>query len=126
MCKPERVPQRGSSKLNLLLVLVILGAIIFAVWKIIPPYIANYQLQDAMESESRFALNEIPKKTADDIREDVWQKVKELGVPAKREDIKVSVISGQVDISLDYTVPISLAVYQFDLSFHPHADNHTL
>jgi len=126
MRTPERLPQRGSSKLNLLFALVFVAAIIFAVWKIIPPYIANYQLQDAMESESRFALNEIPKKSVDDIREDVWQKVKDLGVPAKREDIKVSVVSGQVDISLDYTVPISLAVYQFDLSFHPHADNHTL
>ena len=34
--------------------------------------------------------------------------------------------NGSVDISLDYSVPIDLAVYQFTLQFHPHADNHTI
>jgi hypothetical protein len=29
-------------------------------------------------------------------------------------------------ISLDYSVPIDLQVYQFSLQFHDHADNHTI
>jgi len=126
MWTPERLPQRGSSKLNLLVTLVIMGAIVVGVWKMVPPYITNYQLQDAMQSEARFALSGTSKKTDDDIREAVWQKVNELGVPAKREDIKISLMNGQVDINLDYSVPVSLVVYEYVLSFHDHADNHTL
>jgi len=126
MCQPERNGERGGSKLKLLLALAFMGSMVFSAWKMIPPYFAKYQLQDAIESESRFALAAYPKKGDDDIREDVWKKMQELGIPAKREDIKLTVANGVVDISVDYTVPIDLAVYQFSLPFHLHADNHTI
>ncbi|MBZ5500831.1 MAG: DUF4845 domain-containing protein [Acidobacteriia bacterium] len=126
MCQPERTGERGGSKLKLLFALAVMGFMIFSAWRMIPPYFANYQLQDAMETESRFALAAYPKKGEDEIREDIWTKMKELEVPGKREDIKVSVVNGVVEISLDYSVPIDLAVYQFRIPFHPHADNHTI
>ena len=80
----------------------------------------------AVESESRFALTGYPKKSTEDIRNDVWKKAADLGIPAKEEDIRVVVSDGSVDIDLDYSVPIDLQVYQFTLQFHPHADNHTI
>jgi hypothetical protein len=126
MCQAERNGERGGSKLKLLFALAIMGSMVFAGWKMIPPYFADYQLQDAMQTESRFAMAAYPKKGEDEIREDIWKKVQELGIPAKREDIKLTVANGVVDISADYAVPIDLAVYQFSLSFHPHADNHTI
>ena len=126
MFQPDGIGERGGSRLNLLLALAIMGSMIFGAWKMIPPYFANYQFQDAIESESRFALTGYPKKTDDDIREDVWRKAKELDIPAKREDIKLNISNGVVEISLDYSVPIDLIVYQFSLHFHPHADNHTI
>lgn len=126
MIGPNRIAERGGSKLNLLLTFIILGSMIFAAVKVVPVYFANYQFQDAIESESRFALTGYPQKNENDVREDVWKKMQELGIPAKREDIRVSITQGRVEISLDYTVPIDLAVYQFALQFHPHADNHTI
>jgi len=122
----RRNSQRGGSKLNLVMTLAIMVAIVMAGWKMVPPYIANYQLQDALQDESRFALTGYPKKTDSDIRDDVAKKAKDLGIALKPDDVKVSVVSGEVDISLDYSVPVDLLVYQFALSFHPHADNHTL
>lgn len=118
--------EHGGSKLNLLITLVIMGAMIFAGVKVVPVYFANYQFQDAIQSESRFALTGYPKKGPEDIRDDVFKKAQELNIPAKREDIRVSVSNGAVDIGLDYSVPIDLRVYQFTLQFHPHADNHTI
>ncbi|HVB56333.1 MAG TPA: hypothetical protein VNE63_07890 [Candidatus Acidoferrales bacterium] len=118
--------QRGGSKLNLLVTLAIMGAMIFVAVKIVPVYFANYQIQDSIESESRFALSGYPKKSADDVRNDVLQKVQELGIPAQKDAIQVNMDNGSVSISLDYSVPIDLAVYQFTLQFHPHADNHTI
>lgn len=119
----RHVAERGGSKLNLMFALAIMGAMIVAGWKMIPPYFANYQFQDAIESESRFALSAYPKKSPDDILDDVSKKAQELGIQVNRQDIKLNVDRGVVDISLDYTVPVDLFVYQINLHFHPHADN---
>ena len=122
----DRHPERGGSRLNFLLTVVVLGSLAFIAVKIVPVYMANYQFQDSIESESRFALAGYPKKSIDDIRDDVFKKAEELGIPAKEEDIQVTVSTTNVDISLDYSVPIDLRVYQFTLQFHPHADNHSI
>jgi hypothetical protein len=126
MVRVDRMKQRGGSKTNLVVTLLVLGAMVFAAVKIIPVYFANFQLQDAIESESRFALTGYPKKSVDDIRDDVWRKVQDLGVPAQKEAIEVAVANGSVSIELNYAVPIDLSVYEFTLQFHPHADNHTI
>jgi hypothetical protein len=118
--------ERGSSKRNLIITLLILGSMVFAGVKVVPVYFDNYQFQDAIENESRFALTGYPKKSADDVRDDVWQKAQELSIPAQKDDIHVDMQNGSVSISLDYSVPIDLAVYQFTLQFHPHADNHSI
>jgi hypothetical protein len=126
MSQARHIGERGSSKLNLLLTLLVVGALAFSAIKIFPVYFANYQFQDAVETESRFALTGYPKRSIEDIRDDVWKKAQELGIPAKREDIRITVTNGAVEIGLDYSVPIDLKVYQFTLQFHPHADNHSI
>jgi hypothetical protein len=118
--------EHGGSKASLFLTLLVLGAMAFAMIKIVPVYFANYEFQDSIESESRFALTGYPKKTPDDVRNDIWTKAKELGIPAQKDSIKIAMDNGSVDIGLDYSVPIDLAVYQFTLQFHPHADNHSI
>jgi hypothetical protein len=118
--------QRGGSKMNFLLMVVVLGAMAFVAIKVIPPYFANYQFQDAIETESRFALSGYPKRSQDDIQDEVYRKAQDLGIPAKRDDVHVMIANNQVSISLDYTIPIDLNFYQFVLQFHPHADNHTI
>jgi hypothetical protein len=115
-----------SNKLNLIFTLAVLAMMLFAAVKIAPVYFANYQFQDSLESESRFALTGYPKKSADDVRDDIWKKAKELGIPADKDAIHVALDNGSVDLGLDYSVPIDLAFYQFTLQFHPHADNHTI
>lgn len=123
---PDQIGERGGSKLNFLVTVVILGAMGFAAVKIVPAYVANFQFQDAIQTESRFALSAYPKKSVEDIRDDVWKKAQELSIPATRDDIQVMVDNGSVDIGLNYAVPVDLAVYQFKLQFHPHADNHSI
>jgi hypothetical protein len=126
MALKHQSSDRGGAKLNLVLTLLILGAMLFAGFKVVPLYVANYEFQDSLESESRFALSGYPKKSPDDIRDDIYKKAQELGIPANKEDIKVNVANGSVDLSLDYAVPVDLSVYQLTLQFHPHADNHTI
>ena len=126
MARERKSRERGGSKGSLVLTLLVLGAMAFVAIKIAPVYFANYQFQDSIETESRFALTGYPKKGPEDVREDIWNKVKELGIPAEKDSIKVAMENGSVEIGLDYSVPIDLAVYQFTLQFHPHADNHSI
>ena len=118
--------QRGGSKLNLVLTLAVLGSMVFAAVKIVPVYFANYQFQDAMNSESRFALTGYPKRSANDVRNEVYAKAQSLGIPGKPEDIQVTMENGYVSISMDYSVPIDLVFWQWVPQFHPHADNHSI
>ncbi len=126
MNRSNQNSERGGSRLSLILTLIIVVALGFTAVKIVPVYVEAYQFQDSIEAESRFALTGYPKKTIDDIRDDVYKKAVDLGVPAKREDIVVTVTNGSVEIGTDYSVPIDLKVTQYTLQFHPHADNHSI
>ena len=110
--------------MNLFLTVAFLGSMIFAGVKVIPPYFANYQMQDSMETEARFAVSN--RKAEQDIRDDMARKAKELGIPAKPDSLKVAYDGSAVQISMDYSIPVDLVVYQFTLQFHPHADNRSI
>src|ERR1700733_14466287 len=116
--------QRGGSGVKLFLLLAFLGSMIFAGVKILPIYVNNYQMQDAIESEARFAIGN--RLGAKDIRDNVWKKVNEIGIPADQDSLKVTSNPGAVQISLDYSVPVDLLVYKFTLDFHDHADNRSI
>ena len=118
--------ERGGSKLNALIAFLIVFCVGYAGWKFIPPYFANYQFQDSIETESRFALTGYPKRNQSDIQNEVFKKAQELGIPVKPDDVKVVMDTNTCDITLDYAVPIDLQVYQFTLQFHDHADNHSI
>jgi hypothetical protein len=124
--RAARCAERGGSKLNLLLTLLILAAMGISAVKIVPPYVENYQLQDAMNTEAEFALTSYPRKTNDDVRQDIMKQIQDLGIPADPQNLQVEMSGGSVNISLAYSVPINLYVYQFALQFHPHSDNHTI
>src|ERR1700734_1504493 len=118
--------QQGGSRANLFVTLVVIGVMLFVAIKIVPVYFANYEFQDSLDSESRYALTGYPHRNEEDVRDDIMKKAQDLGIPAKREAIQVSLGNGRVDISLNYSVPIDLIVYQWTPEFHPHADNHTI
>lgn len=112
--------------MNLVLTLLVVGVLVFTAVKIVPVYVTNYQFNDAMMSEARFALSGYSRKTEDDIREDIWKEMQKDGIPGKREDIHVIISGSLVNISLDYSVAVDLKVYQLSIPFHSHADNHTI
>jgi len=126
MLRSTQASERGSSKLNLLITLIVLGAMGYAGIKIVPVYVENYQFQDAIETESRFAMTGYPKKSPDDVRQEIYKKAQELGLPVKADDIRINMTNGSCDIDVQYSVTFDLAVYQWTHDFHPHADNHTI
>ncbi len=121
MFRGLRKAEYGGARIKLFLVIIILVSGIFCAIKMVPPYFANYQLEDSMRQMAAYAS--VTRRQDDQIRDDVEKKAKELGIPADSKDIEVTSESGNVQISVDYSVPIDLAVYQFQLHFHPQVNN---
>lgn len=124
--RPIRDGERGSINFKFLFTVLFVAALVFAAIKIVPVYVTNYQFQDSMQTEARFALSGYPRKSEDDIREDLWKEMQKQGIPARKEDIHVSIQQSLVNITLDYSVPIDLKLFQWAPEFHLHADNHTI
>jgi hypothetical protein len=116
--------QRGAGKLKTILYLAVLLAAIFAAVKILPAYVADYQLSDKMQELARFAI--VNRYNEEQIRDNVYRTMQELGIPAKREDIKVTANQAVVKISLEYTVPVDLIVYHMELHFTPSSEGKSL
>jgi hypothetical protein len=116
-----RRSQRGGGVLKAILWTAILVFAAYAGYKLIPAYIANYQLADKMQEEARFAV--VNRYTEDQVRETIFKEVQDLEVPTRKDEIKVFVSPQVVRISLDYTVPVDLIFYKMQLHFTPSSEN---
>ena len=116
--------QRGGARLKAIFWTAVLVACGFVAFKVVPVYFANYQLQDKLQVEARFAT--VNRRSDDELREVIHKEIQERDIPARREDIKVQQSQRGVRISVDYTVTVDLKVYQLQLHFTPSADNRAL
>lgn len=116
--------QRGEGRLKAILYTVVFVSFIFVAIKIVPPYVAEYQLVDKMQEQARFAV--VNRSNDEQIRNIIYKEIQDLEIPAKREDIKVAASMQVVTISVDYTVPVDLLVYHLDLHFTPSTQNKSL
>jgi hypothetical protein len=116
--------QRGEGKLKAIIFTVILVAGIYAAFKLVPPYVSEYQLQDKMEELARFGI--VNRYSEEQVRDNVFKAVQDLDLPIKREAIKVTVTQATCRISLDYTVPVDLLFYSAELHFSPSSENKSL
>ena len=118
------VAERGEGKLKAVIYTAIFVMAVYAAVKIVPAYVSEYQLVDKMQEQARFAV--VNRYSEDQIRDNIYRTVQDLDIPAKREDIKVVATTAAVKVSLDYTVPIDLMVYRFDLHFSPTSENKSI
>jgi hypothetical protein len=119
-----RRSERGEGKFKAIFVLVILVLGIYCCVKLVPPYVAEYQLADKMQEQARFAI--VQRYTEEQIRENLFKVMQDLDIPAKKEDIKIVANERLVKISLDYIVPVDLLSYHVDLHFTPSSENKAL
>ena len=116
--------QRGEGRLKAIVFTVILAFGVFAAFKLLPPYIAEYQLSDKMQEQARFGV--VNRYSEEQIRETIFKEAQDLDVPIKKEEIKVLASPSVVRISLDYRVPIDLLIYKMELHFTPSSENKSL
>jgi hypothetical protein len=120
----SRRSERGEGKFKAVFVLVILVLGIYCAVKLLPPYIAEYQLSDKIQEQARFAI--VNHSTEEQIRNNVFKTIQDLEIPAKKENIKIVSNDQVVKISVDYIVPVDLLAYHVDLHFQPSSENKSL
>jgi Domain of unknown function (DUF4845) len=116
--------ERGEGKFKAVFVLVIVVLAIYCAVKLLPPYIAEYQLSDKIQEQARFAI--VNHSTEEQIRNNVFKTIQDLEIPAKKENIKIVSNDQVVKISVDYIVPVDLLAYHVDLHFRPSSENKSL
>ena len=128
MCARRRPSQRrferGEGRLKGILIVVIIVLAIYTAWKMVPPFVNDYQLSDRMQEQSRYAM--VNHYTEEQIRDNIYKVMVDLDIPAKREDIKIVANNNVVKVSLDYTVPVDVLVYHADLHFTPNSETKSL
>jgi hypothetical protein len=111
--------------IKLILVFGLLGALVYVGVEVIPPYFANYEFQDTLETEAR--LGTYSTRGDDVIRDAVFKRAQELEIPVTKEQIKVmrSATPGNAGVSIEteYSVHIDLPGYPMDIAFHPQSKN---
>jgi hypothetical protein len=122
--KRDRRMERGEGKLKTVFFIAIALLGIFLAFRLVPPYVAEYQLQDKMQEMARFGI--VNHYSEEQIRDNIFKVVQDLDIPAKREDIKVAVTQSLVKVSLEYTVPVDLLFYSTELHFTPSSENKSL
>ena len=93
--------------------------------KIIPPYFANYQLEDSIKTEA--TQSTYSTRTEDDIRESIIKQARSYDIPLTPKQVRVSRIGGfgvgTLNIEADYSVPVDFPGYSTTLEFHPSTEN---
>src|SRR5260370_29209568 len=88
----RRRSERGEGKAKAIIVTAIILFVIYAAIKIVPAYVKEYELQDKMQEQARFAVvNRYPEEK---VREIIFKEVQDLELPVKREEIKIVANAG--------------------------------
>jgi hypothetical protein len=113
--KTSRHAERGEGRLKALLYFAFLIVAVFVAFKILPAYVADYQLKDKMSETARFAI--VNRYTEEQIKDNIFHTIQDLDIPANRDDVKVANTNHGIEISVNYTVPVDFLVYKTDLNF---------
>jgi hypothetical protein len=116
--------QRGGGTIKAIVWTAILIYGGFVAYKILPAYVAEYQLADKMQEQARYA--NVNRYNEDQVRDNIFKVVQDLDIPVKRDEIKVVANQALVKIEMDYTVPVDLLVYHLNLHFTPSSENKSL
>jgi hypothetical protein len=98
--------------------LFIIAAAIYMGCKVLPPYIASFQLEESIDDTARLGTAD-HHKSDEEIQQLVVQEAQKLGIDLAPEQIQVERKYGEVLLWADYTVHINVPFHPFDLHFQP-------
>lgn len=100
--------------------------IIYVLFQIAPPELSNYSFEDDLKSVAMMGSSN-PHTTDDELVASVIKKAKEHDIALAPENVTIQRIgtpgSPSVYIAADYSVPVDLPGYSFNLHFTPSSGN---
>jgi hypothetical protein len=94
-------------------------------FKVIPPFFANYELEDAIKTEA--TQSTYSTRSEEDIREAVIKEARNYDIALTPKQVHISRIggfgTGTLAIDAEYSVPVELPGYSTTLDFHPSTQN---
>src|SRR5712671_8185574 len=112
--------------MKLILGFVVVVGVIMAASQVIPPELANYSFQDDLRQVA-VAAGGNPNKTDEDLRNAVVIKAKEHDIQLEPRQVTVQRLNSPglsaAYVAADYSVPVNLPGYTFDLHFTPSSGN---
>ncbi len=112
--------------MKLILGFAVVVGVIMGASQVTPPELANYSFQDDLR-EVAMAAGANPNKTDEDLRNAVIRKAKEHNIELEPRQVTVQRITSPgmsaAYLAVDYSVPVNLPGYSFDLHFTPSSGN---
>jgi hypothetical protein len=123
--KRARDGQHGGSAVRAIIWTAILLMFVFVCYKIIPPYYANYELEDWLKTQVPFLM--VNHTTDDGLIAAILKETKNEGITVTKENIKIIQNTSQgINVQIDYNVPVDLIVYTTNLHFTPAMNSQAL
>lgn len=105
---------------------VVIVAVFYAVYQIIPPELSNYAFNDDLKDIALMA-GANPRTTEQDMVNEVMKKAQDHQIPLMPEQITVQRIgtpgAPAFYLAAEYSVPVNLPGYSFNLHFTPSSGN---
>ena len=102
--------------------LAVLGTMMYLGFKLIPPYVSNYEFTEDLAGIARLS-SYAREKSEEDIRAEIVAKARERDILVRPKDVSVVRSGGMVNINVKYTVRVDLPKYPVDLNFNPTVGN---
>ncbi len=103
----------------------LIAVLVLAAARVLPPYLANYQLEDVFRTKALAAA--YSQQSEDEIRSEMLKSARALDVPLTAEQVRVTRGGSPgaviVSIEADYEVAVEFPGYQYLLHFQPSSDN---
>ncbi len=117
--------QRGGARIRALIWLAILLSFVFVCYKLIPPYFANYQLEDWLKTQIPFYM--VNHTTDDALYASIIKEMHSEGIEVTRDNIKIVQNNSQgINVQISYDVKLDFMVYQTTLHFAPQMNSQAL
>ena len=111
--------------LKLIIGVAAIGFVILLCIKLIPPFFANYELEDSIKTEAMQSTYST--RTEEDIRQTIIKQARNYDIALTPKQVRVtrngSIGTGTLEIEADYSVPVELPGYSTTLEFHPSTQN---
>ena len=112
--------------IKLILGFAVIVGVVIAASQVIPVELANYSFQDDLR-QMAMAAGTTPNKTDEDLRNAVVTKAKEHEIQLEPRQVTVQRITSPgmsaAYLAVDYSVPVNLPGYSFNLHFTPSSGN---